>query len=90
MKTKLPASAFLALSLGACSTAQLQTAQTDITNGQVVVDTAACDLQKAANDATTVANAAGDSKVAAIATATSVAAGATCMTLAAPAATPAS
>jgi hypothetical protein len=71
----------LVATLGACSTAQLQTALTRAATAQVVIDKAACDLQTAANQANSVATAAGSAKVAAVSVATSVASGALCMTL---------
>ena len=71
-----------ALALVKCTSAQVQTAQTDAAQAQVVVDAGACDAQKAANDATAILTAAGDTAGAAQTSRISAVAGLPCMTLA--------
>lgn len=68
--------------LCACTSAQLQTAQTDVAQAQVVVNAAACDAQKAANEAGAAALAVGQAKAASDASLVSQATGALCVTLA--------
>lgn len=75
----------LAASLGACTAAQVASVQTGIASAKIVIDQGACDAQAAANDATTILTAAGDTAGAAQTAKVSTTAGSACMTLAAPA-----
>lgn len=77
------------LLLTACSSTQLAQTQTTLAQGQLVIDQGACAAQKAANEATAVLTAAGDTAGAAKTAQVSTVAGAACMTLA-PVATSAS
>ena len=92
MKNAIVLAFAAAFALSACSSAQLATAQADVQSGVLVVDTGACLAQKAANDATAILTAAGDTAGAAASAKVSTVAGQACLTLApAPvAATPAS
>jgi hypothetical protein len=77
----LPAVIF-AGALDACTATQQATAQADIQQAVLVVDQGACDAQAAANDATTILTAAGDTAGAAQTSKVSATAGAACMKLA--------
>jgi hypothetical protein len=70
--------------LAGCTAAQVQQAQTDVQQGQLVIDAGACAAQQAANDATTVLTDAGDISGAAETSKVSQTAGSACMTLATP------